>query len=201
MFRKYFFSLSFLSGLVFISCFKLYAQEIVSSTNSLSSTEKKTYLTIRLGQGGFRDNRSPIGKLGGGQLTLDFKPGTLPVAISLSSESYTNSASPTHSYEISNLISINMLYVAQLLNIERANYFLGGGVGRLEVPKDKDDPDATVNGNLYNLEAGIHMRPFRKIGFYGLYKYLYAKKEANNVKVIDFSENIVLLGITYTFSL
>jgi hypothetical protein len=156
---------------------------------------------LRLGQGGFRDSRSPIGKLGGGQLALDIKPSTLPIALSISSESYTNSANPTHSYEISSLLSVNMLYMAQLFNIERANYFLGGGIGWLEVPKGEDDPDARVKGNLYNLEAGIHVRAFWKIGFYGVAKYLSAQKKVNNIKVIDFNEGIILLGVTFNFSL
>ena len=40
------------------------------------------YFRIRLGQGGYRDDRSPVGKLGGGQLSLDVLPCILPVAIS-----------------------------------------------------------------------------------------------------------------------
>jgi len=56
-------------------------------------------------------------------------------------------------------------------------------------------------GIMYNLEAGINIRIFRKIGFYCIGKYLYAKKEKNNIKVIDFSERIGLLGFTYNFSL
>ena len=50
-------------------------------TESSASQEKKIYFTFRLGQGGFRDDRLPIGKLGGGQLTLDIKPAKYPVAI------------------------------------------------------------------------------------------------------------------------
>jgi len=60
--------------------------------DSSSSKKKKVYLTIRLGQGGFRDDRSPIGKLGGGQLTLDIKPVKYPIALSITNEYYTNSA-------------------------------------------------------------------------------------------------------------
>lgn len=54
---------------------------------------------------------------------------------------------------------------------------------------------------MYNIEGGINIKAFWKIGFYGIYKYLYAKKEVNNVNVIDFSEHIILLGITFNFSL
>ena len=80
---------------------------------------------------------------------------------------------------------------------ERINLFAGGGLGRLEVPKDESD--SMEKGVLYNIEGGINVRAFWKIGFYGIYKYLYANKEIDNVEVIDFSEHIVLLGITFNF--
>jgi len=201
VFRKYLLSIFLLFSFVFSPCFKLNAQKMVSSTDSLSSAEKKIYFTIRLGQGGFTDDRSPIGKLGGGQLALDIKPSKFPITISVSSEYYTNSADPTHSYEIAGLIAVNFLYMTKVLKSERVNLFAGGGIGGLEVPKGVDEPDAMERGILYNIEGGINIRAFWKIGFYGIYKYLYAKKERKNVKVIDFSEHIVLLGITFNFSL
>jgi len=206
MFRSPLFFLILFIGLVPFSSTQLYAQNEknhtkYSHTETDTPKEKKVDFILRFGQGGFRDSRSPIGKLGGGQLALDIKPSTLPIALSISSESYTNSANPTHSYEISSLLSVNMLYMAQLFNIERTNYFLGGGIGWLEVPKGEDDPDARVKGNLYNLEAGIHVRAFWKIGFYGVAKYLSAQKKVNNIKVIDFNEGIILLGVTFNFSL
>ncbi len=206
MFRSPLFFLILFISLVPFSSTQLYAQDEKNHTK-YSHTEtdtpkgKKVDFIFRFGQGGFRDSRSPIGKLGGGQLALDIKPSTLPIALSISSEYYTNSANPTHSYEIPSLLSVNMLYMAQLFNIERANYFLGGGIGWLEVPKGEDDPDARVKGNLYNLEAGIHVRSFWKIGFYGVAKYLSAQKKVNNIKVIDFNEGIILFGVTFNFSL
>ena len=176
------------------------AQEVADSTDSVSSRKKKVDFTIRLGQGGFTDGRSPIGKLGGGQFTLDIKPRNIPVAVSISSEYYTNSPDPSSSYEIAGLIAVNVLYMTKLFNSERANIFAGGGIGSLEVPKGEDEPDSMERGILYNIEGGINFIAFWKIGFYGIYKYLYAKKETDNVKVIDFSEHIVLLGITYNVS-
>jgi len=170
-------------------------------TERVAPKEKTIDFTLRLGQGGFKDGRSPIGKLGGGQLALDMKPDKLPLALSLSLEYYTNSPNPTHSYEIAGLLAVNMLYMAQLYNIERANIFLGGGFGRLKVPKGEEEPDAMVRGILYNLEGGINIRLFGPIGFYGIGKYLYAQKKTNNIKVIDFSEGIILLGFTINFSL
>ncbi len=35
--------------------------------------QDKFDFTIRFGQGGFSDNRSPVGQLGGGQLAFDIK--------------------------------------------------------------------------------------------------------------------------------
>lgn len=94
-----------------------------------------------------------------------------------------------------------MLYMKNLQKFKRANVFCGGGFGRLEVPKGENELDAMSRGTLYNLEAGINVRLFWKIGFYGICKYLYAKKKTNSVYVIDFNERIVLLGFTYNFSL
>ena len=200
MFRTYLLTVLFLFSF-FPPCFKLNAREIVSSTDSLSSAEKKIYFTIRLGQGGFTDARSPIGKLGGGQLALDIKPGKFPIAISISNEYYTNSADPTHSYEIAGLIAVNFLYMTKLSKTERINLFAGGGIGGLEVPKGVDEPGIMERGILYDIEGGINIIAFWKIGFYGIYKYLYAEKKINNVKVIDFNEHIILLGLTFNFSL
>ena len=217
MFRKCLFLKLLLISIVHFPCNQLYAQEkegeiipisegeLKSERNqqlvSSASEEKKVYFTIRLGQGGFRDDRSEIGKLGGGQVTLDIKPKKYPVAISFSSEYYTNSPDPTHSYEIAGLTAINLLYMTKLLKSERANVFMGGGIGRLEVPKGENEPDTMVKGIMYNFEAGINVRLFWKIGFYGIGKYLYAQKKNNSIKVIDFSEGIVLLGFTLNFGL
>lgn len=181
--------------------FKCFAQEASDATVTSTPAGNKTQFTIKFGQGGFRDGRSPQGKLGGGQLSLDIKPANLPLVFSFSSEYYTNSADPTHPYEISNSRSLNILYTAQLLDFATTDYFLGGGIGMLEVPGGESNPDATVEGNLQNLVAGIHIKSFEKIGFYGAYQYLHAKKDAGNVRVIDFNEHILLLGITYSFSL
>jgi len=173
----------------------------VDTTSNSSSKKKKVYFTIRLGQGGFRDDRSPIGKLGGGQLTLDIKPSKYPIALSISNEYYTNSADPTHSYEIAGLIAVNLLYMTKLFKSERTNFFVGGGIGGLEVPKGENESDEMEQGILFNMEAGGNVRVFWKIGLYGIGKYLYAMKEVENIKVINFSEWIVLLGITFNFGL
>jgi len=172
---------------------------ITNNPGNHSLEEKNIYFTIRLGQGGFIDNRSPIGKLGGGQLTLDIKPAGIPIGISVSGEYYTNSADPSHTYEIAGLTSFNLLYTSKLFKTERTHLFIGSGIGMLEVPKGNAHPDEMENGTLYNIECGINFKAFWKIGFYGIIKYLYASKKKDNIKVIDFNEFIVLLGITLNF--
>ncbi|MFC1851185.1 hypothetical protein ACFL27_13400 [candidate division CSSED10-310 bacterium] len=94
-------------------------------TTDTAAEEKKVSFTIRLGQGGFNDDRSPLGKLGGGQLTLDIKPAKLPLALSISSEYYKNRQFATHSYEIDNLYSLNVLYMSKPFPTERITVFLG----------------------------------------------------------------------------
>ncbi|MFC1562355.1 hypothetical protein ACFL4Q_05100, partial [candidate division KSB1 bacterium] len=69
------------------------------------------------------------------------------------------------------------------------------------VPKGEHAHGAMEKGMVYNCEAGINVRMFWKIGFYGIGKYLYARKKRGDRYVIDFSEGIVLLGLTFNFSL
>ena len=197
--KKDYLSIFALIGCIFCLHYELHAQQMANSPDSLSTTDKRIYFTIRLGQGGFKDGRSPLGKLGGGQLTLDVKPGRYPFAVSISGEYYTNSADPTHPYEISGLTVLNLLYMTNAFISERFNIFAGAGAGRLEVPQGEDRPDEMETGLCYNVETGFNIRAFWKIGLYGIYKYLYAKKEKNSVNIIDFNEHIILLGITLNF--
>lgn len=182
--------ISILIFTIYITSIQLYAQDEVYD------------LSIRWGQGGFSDNRSPEGKLGGGQLTLDIKLKEYPVAVSFSTEFYTNRPvyEAYNSYEITNLNTINLLYISKLFNLENTDYFFGGGIGQIEVPKDDAYPDKHY-GFAKNIEAGINFKYFKYVGFYGVAKYLKAEKTAEGTKVIDFDEKIILLGITFNFSL
>ncbi len=202
--HKYFVILSLTIGA--LTCSSLCAQESPNNKGRSEHIKDETGeahvdFVVRLGQGGFRDSRSPENKLGGGQLALDIKPRGTPIALSISSEYYTNSANPTHTYEISSLFAINILYHSQFEKMEKLNYFLGGGIGRLEVPNGETESDKSTTGSLINVEAGVHYPAFWKIGVYGVVKYLRAQKSENGRKVIDFNEGIVLLGFTFNFSL
>ena len=77
----------------------------------------------------------PIGKLGGGQLTLDVFPRAWPVGVSIFTEYYTNSAYPTHSYEIADLAALNLLYRRQFFGVNRMQYFIGGAFGTADTEK------------------------------------------------------------------
>ncbi len=167
----------------------------------LTFADKTFDLTIRSGQGGFTDARSPIGVLGGGELTLDLKLRKLPLAFSFSGEYYTNSAGPTHDYEIAGASTYSLLYMDKLFAWERFNIFAGGGLGIMEVPIESALP-AEIYGKAWylNLEAGINVRVLWKFGLYGVYKYMYAYKDTPSI-LIDFNEHILLLGLTFNFSL
>jgi len=163
--------------------------------------QEKYDFTIRFGQGGFTDDRSPINKLGGGQIALDVKPTNVPLALSITGEYYTNDPDPDQPYEIGDLTAFNLLYMPKFLEYERINPFIGGGMGWLKVADDDPETEKMHRGTVYNIEAGINVLAFWKIGFYGMYKYLYANKEIDSQKVIDFNEHIFMVGITFNFSL
>ena len=195
--NKYLFSILFL--FVYFFCFSLNARKMLNTADSSFTEEDDVFLIIKLAQGGFVDNRSPLGKLGGGQFGVGVKLRVFPIGISITQEAYTNGPDPTHEYEIAGLIFVNFLYMTKLFNTEWVNVYVGGGVGALEVPKGEGKPNEYEMGVVYDIEAGINLVSIWKIGFYGVYKYLYSQKEINNTKVIDFKENIVLIGITLNF--
>ena len=146
--------------------FKAKKCHIDDSLASSTNKQKKIDFTIRLGQGGFSDKRSPIGKLGGGQLTLDTKFRKFPVALSISSEYYTNSADPSHSYEIAGMTVFNLLSMTKIFKSDRVRLFLGRGIGSLEVPQDESEN--VEKGICYDFEAGVNVLAFWKIGFYSI---------------------------------
>lgn len=193
------FSVPFL--MVFVCVVLLFPGLLYAQSDSDSSSLPSCDFTIRMGQGGFYDDRSPIGRLGGGQATVDVYPRSWPVGVSIFTEYYTNSNDPTHSYEISNLVALNLLYTRQLFGINQVKYFLGAGAGWLDVPLGEDDPGEYVSTDVYNLEAGVSVLAFWKIGFYGVVKYLTAHRTMNGVDVINFDEIAWFVGITYSFSL
>ena len=95
------------------------------------------------------------------------------------------------------MLAVNTLYLTPVFN-EKADVYLGGGIGLLDVPKI-GDPDNTQRGILLDAVAGINYKAFWKIGFYVEGKYIYASKTVNNVKVIDFSDPGFMVGISLNF--
>ncbi len=135
------------------------------------------------------------------QLALDISPAKLPIALSVSLESYTNSADPTNPYEISRMFAVNLLYADRIPGFDEVRFFIGGGMGRLKVPVGEQSPGLKLEAGHYNLEAGIGASLWRGLGLYGAVKYIHAEKKSRAEKVIDFNEIIVLLGLTYRFGL
>jgi len=189
MLRKYLILL-----LVALSFTPLVAIDSINDPDSTLKSDNRFDFILRGGQGGFKDDRSPINKLGGGQLAVDFKNAKIPFGISISNEYYTNSPDPTNSYEISSLTSVNLLYYQEIIKDKRLTLFAGGGVGSMNVPQGEEEG---VRSILYDFEAGFNTRLLWKFGLYGMYKYLYA----NDENQIDFAEHIIMVGITFNFSL
>jgi hypothetical protein len=152
----------------------LYAQDHLSSITQGNKKEKYLYLTIKYGQGGFQDKRSPIEKLGGGQLSVAVQHKNYLLAIMLSGEYYTNSAAPTHPYEISDMWVLSLFYSVYFLKKERLNLFTGLGSGSMNVPQNPYKNESSI---LFASELGVNYRFWWKFGVYGTYKYLYAKKD------------------------
>ena len=174
-----------------------------------STKKKKVDFTIRFGQGGFWNDRSPSGKFAGDQGALDIKLAKLPVAVSYLTEVlYGVNDNPDEPEEVVNLWAVNIYHMPKLFTVEkngwslleRINLFWGGGIGRLGVDTEFPD-DSEVKGprcTLFNFEAGINV-VFWKIGIYYLGKYWYAQKKQDNIKVIDFKERGFFFGLTFNF--
>jgi len=163
--------------------------------------KKPHKFTIKYGLGGFSDDRSPEGALGGNQFALDVGLNDSPLSVLLTAEYYTNGTEPTHNYEIRKLYSVNLIYHYQLLSMKDTTFFVGGGLGKLNVPESESNPGKSVSSNLINLEMGIGYQPYENFGFYGTIKYLKAEKDVSNIKVIDFDEVIFLVGVSYGFDI
>lgn len=166
---------------------------IIISLAAFSSAQA-VEVTLRLGQGGLWEDRAPDGKLGGDQLAVDVKLGERPIAISVSQEFYTKDPVADSSYEIGSLVTVNVLYMTQIIK-ERANVFIGGGIGGLSAPRI-DDPGIMERGFLFDLVGGVNVKAFWKIGVYVEGKYIYCKKIIDNINVIDFSNPGFLVGIS-----
>ena len=159
-------------------------------------------VTLRLGQGGLRDNRAPDGVLGGDQLALDIKLGERPIAISISQECHKKDPVADSPYEIDSLVAVNALYmvtVARKKSQEKAvGYtvaYLGGGIGWLDAPK-VGNTDVMERGTMFDVVCGINIKAFWKIGFYIEGKYIYSSKTTDSVKLIDFSDVGAMVGIS-----
>ena len=167
----------------------------------LEGGENRLILTVRMGQGGFQDERAEDNQLGGGQLTFDLRHSAWPLAISYGGEYYKKSPHAIYTYEIETMNVLNLLYVYPFTKNDRGTLFAGGGLGRMEVPLDGTEGKEYEYDLLFDIEAGVNYIVWKGLGLCGVYKYLYANKEEGDVVLIDFSEHIILLGLSYTFNI
>lgn len=151
-------------------------------------------ITLRTSQGGLYDKRASGNALGGGQVALDVKLGKLPVVVSIAGEYYKKGRDAIYSYEIQGMTVVYVLYTAPLLKNWKSNYYFGPGIGFLRVPKY--DSNATEKGIAFDAAAGINIKAFWKMGVYVEGKYIYSSKTVKNIKVIDFSDVGLLVGIS-----
>ncbi|MCG8700444.1 MAG: hypothetical protein MI922_20485, partial [Bacteroidales bacterium] len=98
-----------------------YASHCLYLKDTIDKKPKKILCTIKIGQGGFNDSRSPIGKLGGGQIALVAQYYKYPIALSYSEEYYTNSANPTEPYEIFSMWTVHTNYSQYFFRKNRLN--------------------------------------------------------------------------------
>lgn len=212
MLRKCLFCMLLFIGIVHFSLgeeidhFKEIQSQKKEQANTDFSMGKKVYFTFRLGVG----SSAELG--GASQASLDIRPVKLPIAVSILAESYRRSPLRKYYAEPDDVwfAAINLLYMPHPLRIKmqdftlRVNFFLGGGIGGLKLwkyertddPSWREEPYATERGIMYNLEAGINVRVFWKLGFYASTKYIYAKKKRDGVKVIDLNSTSWLVGLT-----
>ncbi|KPL12565.1 hypothetical protein AMJ74_06625 [candidate division WOR_3 bacterium SM1_77] len=167
-------------------------------------------LGVRLGQGGLWDDRASNGVLGGGQLALDVRLNTVPIAFQVASE-YWNTGSLDDPYEIESYEAVKVLVTQQIGNlmsflytkpvVRKTDYlYLGAGIGRISVPKI-ENPDERERCVAYDAVGGVHIGIFWKLGLFAEGKYLYSSKTIDNIKVIDFSDFGILAGVSLIFDL
>lgn len=182
------------------SVFELYQAK---KDSVASSTQKKIYLTFRMGLG----SSAHLGE--SSQIAIGMKPNKIPVMFSFVSESYRKSplkkeyAKPYDTF----INAINLLYMPNQPLEKRITFFVGGGFGRIELEKyersnDLDwrqKPFAVDNGFVSNLELGFHLKLIWKLGFYGEGKYIYAKKKKNGENLIDANSSAWMVGLTLNF--
>lgn len=154
---------------------------------SAAGCVQNTGLALRIGQGGFRDDRAPDGKLGGGQVCLDMKFKKLPLSVSIGHEYYTKGPDATELYEIKSLYMGNVFFARALTKKWPTDLYLGGGIGLLKIPPG--DKAAAIQAIVR-----INTKIVWKIGIYAEGKYLYS-----NSGPIDFDAAILLVGISITF--
>lgn len=148
-------------------------------------------VALRLTQGGLSESRDPDGgALGGGQLALDVRLDRLPLWVSLAAEYYKKQREAEEPWEINGMSAVYLLYKTELLPRLRSELCAGVGLGRLTTGSDEDAPVVEVT-------AGINRQLYKRLGLWVDVRYLYSRKTRDHVRVVDFSNRGLLVGVTY----
>lgn len=169
--------------------------------NGAQSNSNSLRYSVRYGMGGFSESRSPEGSLGGGEIAFDIHLTKLPLSFSVSQESYTNSANPTHPYEIPRMTTASVFYYDRLNNSEKISYFVGAGAGKINVPQSELTPKPYVSGSYINIASRVHYQIGQHFSLYAHIKHLSADRAVNNIKVIDYNDTVFLFGLGYNFQI
>ena len=164
-------------------------------------TEERGWLpvdiTLRHTQGGLsRADLPGAQSLGGGQVALDVRLGDGPLWLSLAGEYYKEYfPSAKHTWEIEQISALYLFYKTERLPRLRAEFFAGLGVGKLSTGGDDQGVDEAAP--VYEVTAGINRQVYKRWGLWVDVRHLRSQKERDQARVVDFSSNGLMVGVTY----
>jgi len=154
-------------------------------------------LTLRHTQGGLsKADLHGAMSLGGGQVALDVRLGDLPLWVSLAGEYYKEYfPSAKETWEIEQLGALYLFYKTERLPRLRAELFAGLGVGKLTT--GGDDQGTDEGAPVYEVFVGINRQVYKRWGLWVDVRHLRSQKERDQVRVVDFSSDGLMVGVTY----
>lgn len=130
---------------------------------------------------------------------MDVQLARLPLVVSIATEYYKKSPEASHPYEIHGMLVAYLLYRQPLPTTWNSDAYIGGGIAVLEVPRSDGNDTVMERAIAFDAACGISAKAFWKLGVYIEAKYIYSRKTARTVRIVDFSNVGVLAGITLNF--
>lgn len=143
-------------------------------------------IAIRLTQGGMGSN-GPEG-LGGGLLSLDVRLGETPLWVSVAGEYYKRGPQAREGWEIQDMGSLYLLAKSTY----RGRAILHGGVGLGQLETGRKDEAIALSA-----VGGASLRLFSDFGLQVEGHHLRSRAERDDVRVVDFSNHGLLVGLIY----